>query len=148
LDGGSTRRKFCAYTEDNTFRSLGQLELRMAFTPNNCTATSRGSGQQLQARRYFSAGVLHCQSIRVSLCYELNSSAERNKRERERETNKRQVGEAHSLLITAILLSQRITCYCGKIVSLRMITNLRLADLGLTTAQQTSTGQNLRLTYT
>jgi hypothetical protein len=39
----------------------------------------------LQARRYFSAGVLHYHRMRVSPCYELLSSAERNKRERERE---------------------------------------------------------------
>jgi hypothetical protein len=30
------------------------------------------------------------------------------------------VGEAHSVLITAILLPQRLSCYCGKTVSLRM----------------------------
>jgi hypothetical protein len=73
----------------------------------------------------------------VSLCYEPISSAERNNREsaRERETSKRHVGEAHSVLITAILLPQRLSCYCGKIVSLRMLTNLRLADLRLTTGQ-------------
>jgi hypothetical protein len=67
----------------------------------------------------------------------------REKQERERETSKRHVGEAHSILITAILLLQRLSCYWGKIVSLRMLTNLRLADLRLTTAQQISTGQNL-----
>jgi hypothetical protein len=32
------------------------------------------------------AGVLHCQRMRVSLCYELTSSAERNKRERDKQT--------------------------------------------------------------
>jgi hypothetical protein len=64
-------------------------------------------------------------------------------RGRERETSKRHVGEAHSVLITAILLPQRLSCYWGKIVSLRMLTNLKLADLRLTTAQQRSTGQNL-----
>jgi hypothetical protein len=46
---------------------------------------------------------------------------------------KRHVGEAHSVLITAILLPQRLSCYWGKIVPLHM----------LTTAQQRSTGQNL-----
>jgi hypothetical protein len=82
--------------------------------------------------------------MRASLCYDLISSAERNKREREREKNKKQyVEEAHSVLITAILLPQRLSCYWGKIVSLRMLTNLRLADLRLSTAQQRSTGQNL-----
>jgi hypothetical protein len=45
--------------------------------------------------------------MRVSLCYELISSAERNKRERER-TSKRHVGEANSVLITVILLPQRL----------------------------------------
>jgi hypothetical protein len=64
-------------------------------------------------------------------------------REKERETSKRHVGEAHSVLTRAILLPQRLSCYWGKIVSLRMLTNLRLADLRLTTAQQRSTGQNL-----
>jgi hypothetical protein len=63
--------------------------------------------------------------------------------ERERETSKRHVGEAHSVLTAAILLPQRLSCYRGKSVSLRMLTYLRLADLRLTTAQQTSTGQNL-----
>jgi hypothetical protein len=81
--------------------------------------------------------------MRVSLCYELISSAERNKRDRERETSERHVGEAHSVLTTAILLPQRLSCYPDKIVSLRMLTNLRLVDLRLTTAQQKSTGQNL-----
>jgi hypothetical protein len=61
----------------------------------------------------------------------------------QRETSKRHVEEAHSVLTIAILLPQRLSCYWGKIVSLRMLTNLRLADLRLTTAQQRSTGQNL-----
>jgi hypothetical protein len=51
---------------------------------------------------------------------------------------------AHSVLTAAILLPQRLSCYWGKIVLLRMLTNLRLADLRLTTAQQRSTGQDLR----
>jgi hypothetical protein len=61
---------------------------------------------------------------------------------REKETGKLHEEEAHSVLITAILL-RRLSCYWGKIVSLRMLTNLRLADLRLTTAQQRFTGQNL-----
>jgi hypothetical protein len=52
-------------------------------------------------------------------------------------------GEAHSVLITAILLPQRLICCWGKIVSPRMLTNLRLSDLSLTTAQQRTTGQNV-----
>jgi hypothetical protein len=68
---------------------------------------------------------------------------ETSERERERETSKWQVREAHSVLITAILLPQHPRCYWGKIVSLRMIANLRLADLRLTIAQQRTTGQNL-----
>jgi hypothetical protein len=59
------------------------------------------------------------------------------------ETSKRNVGKAHSALITAILLPQHLSCYWGKIVSLRMLTNLRFADLGLPTAQQRYTGKNL-----
>jgi hypothetical protein len=104
---------------------------------------------QLYARQYISTGALHCQRMRVSLYYELISSADKNKRERERErerkreTRKRHVGVANSILIRTILLPQRLSCYWGKIVSLRMITNLRFADLRLTTAQQRSTGQNL-----
>jgi hypothetical protein len=47
------------------------------------------------------------------------------------------------LVITAILLPQRLSWCWGKIVSLRMHTNLRLVDLRLTTVQQRSTGQNL-----
>jgi hypothetical protein len=78
--------------------------------------------------------------MRASLCYELISSVER---ERERETNKRHVGEAHSVVTTAIQLPQRLSCYWGKIVSLRMLTNRRLAYLRLTTAQQRTTGQDL-----
>jgi hypothetical protein len=39
-----------------------------------------------------------------------------------RETNKRHVGEARSVLTAAILLPQRLS-YWGKIVSLRMLTN-------------------------
>jgi hypothetical protein len=56
----------------------------------------------------------------------------------QRETIKQHVGEAHSVLITVILLPKRLSCYWGRIVSLRM-----LADLRLTTAQQRTTGQNL-----
>jgi hypothetical protein len=59
------------------------------------------------------------------------------------ETSKRHVAEAHSALITAVLLPQGLSCYWDKIVSLRMITNLRLVDLRLSTAQQRSAGQNL-----
>jgi hypothetical protein len=59
-----------------------------------------------------------------------------------RETSKRHVGEAHSVL-TAILLPQRLSCYWFRIVSLRMLTNLWVVDLRLTTARQRSTGQNL-----
>jgi hypothetical protein len=80
--------------------------------------------------------------MRVSLCYEfilLQRETKERERERERKTRKRHVGEAHSVLITAILLPQCLSCYWGKIVS----ANLRLADLRLTTAQQRSTGQNL-----
>jgi hypothetical protein len=47
----------------------------------------------------------------------------------QRETSKRYVGEAHRVLITAILLPQRLSSYWGKIMSLRMLTNLRLAYL-------------------
>jgi hypothetical protein len=65
------------------------------------------------------------------------------KRERERETSKRHVGEAHSVIITAILLSQHVSCYWGKTVSLRMLTNHRFADLRLNTVQQRAIGQNL-----
>jgi hypothetical protein len=61
-------------------------------------------------------------------------------RERYRQTAR---GRSTQLLITAVLLPQRLSCYLGKIVSLRMLTNLRLADLRLNTAQQRSTGQNL-----
>jgi hypothetical protein len=68
---------------------------------------------------------------------------ETRERERERETSKLHVGEAHSVLITAIIFPQRPSCNWGKIVSLCMLANLRLADLRLTTAQQRSTGQNL-----
>jgi hypothetical protein len=46
---------------------------------------------------------------------------------RETEISKRHVGEARSVLVTAILLPQRLSCYWGKTVSLRMLTNLRLA---------------------
>jgi hypothetical protein len=56
----------------------------------------------------------------------------------QRETIKRHVGEAHSVLTAAILLPQRLSCYWGKIVSLRM-----LADLRLSIAQQRTTGQYL-----
>jgi hypothetical protein len=61
----------------------------------------------------------------------------------QRETSKRHVGEAHSALTTVIQFPQRLSCYWGKIVPLRMLTNLRFADLRLTTAQQRPTGQNL-----
>jgi hypothetical protein len=71
------------------------------------------------------------------------SLLQRETRERERETSKCHVREAHSMLITTVLLPQRLSCYWGKVVSLRMLTNLRLADLRLTTAQQRTTGQNL-----
>jgi hypothetical protein len=79
--------------------------------------------------------------MRASLCYELISSAVRNKRERGRGgTSKRYVGEAHSVLTTEILLPQRLSCYWARTVSLRM-----LADLRLPTAQQRTIGQNLPL---
>jgi hypothetical protein len=61
----------------------------------------------------------------------------------QRETSKWHVGEAHSVLITAILLPQRLSCCCDKAVSLRMLSNLRLGDLRPATAQQRTTGQNL-----
>jgi hypothetical protein len=48
-----------------------------------------------------------------------------NKRERERETSTLHVGETHSVLTTANILPRRLSyCYWGKIVSLRMFTNL------------------------
>jgi hypothetical protein len=46
----------------------------------------------------------------------------------QRETSRRHVGEAHSVLTTVILLTQRLSCYFGKIVSLRMLANLKLSD--------------------
>jgi hypothetical protein len=61
----------------------------------------------------------------------------------QRETSKQHVGKIQSVQTTAILLPQRLSCCWGKIVLLRMLTNLRLADLRPTTAQQRSTGQNL-----
>jgi hypothetical protein len=65
------------------------------------------------------------------------SSAERNDKGREKQAN-------GTWLKTAILLPQRLSCYSGKTVSLRMLTNLTIADLRLTTtAQQRTTGQNL-----
>jgi hypothetical protein len=67
---------------------------------------------------------------------------ETREREREKETRKRHVGGAHIVLTSVILLPQRPSCYWTKIVPLRMLTNLRLADLRLTTAQQRSTCQN------
>jgi hypothetical protein len=57
--------------------------------------------------------------------------------------SKRDVGEAHSILTTATLLSQRLSCYWGKIMALLMLTNLMIAGLRLTTAQRRSAGQNL-----
>jgi hypothetical protein len=72
------------------------------------------------------------------------TNVSRLKREtRECEKSKRLVVETRSVVTTAIILPQRLSCYCGKIVSLRMLTNLWLADLRVTTAQQRSTGQNL-----
>jgi hypothetical protein len=75
--------------------------------------------------------------------YELISSADRNYRERERGREREgwnkqpaRKSEAHGVLTTAILLPQRLSCRPGKIVSLRMLTDLRLADSRLTTAQQ------------
>jgi hypothetical protein len=47
----------------------------------------------------------------------------------QRETSKRHVGEAHSVLTAAILLHQRLSCW-GKIVSLRM----RVSTLSVLTA--------------
>jgi hypothetical protein len=72
-----------------------------------------------------------------------STNLSRLQRERERETCKLHVGEAHNVLITAILLPQRLSYYWDKREPLRMLTNLRLPDLLLTTAQQRSTGQNL-----
>jgi hypothetical protein len=57
----------------------------------------------------------------------------------QREISKRHVTEAHTVLITAILLPQRLSCYWGKIVSLRMLTDFRLP-----TAQQRTNGQNMQ----
>jgi hypothetical protein len=50
--------------------------------------------------------------------YAMKERRERNKRggKRERETSKRHVGEAHSALITAILLPQRLSCACSSIL--------------------------------
>jgi hypothetical protein len=53
--------------------------------------------------------------------------------------------EKHTIVLTTgILLPQGLSCYCGKIVSLSMLTNLRFADLRLNIAQQRPTGQNLQ----
>jgi hypothetical protein len=60
----------------------------------------------------------------------------------QRETSKRHMGVAQCVLITGIILPQRLSCYWGKTVSLRML-NHKLADLRLTIAQQRSTGQSL-----
>jgi hypothetical protein len=59
-------------------------------------------------------------------------------KERERERSKRHVGVAHSVLTAALLSPQRLSCYWGKTVSLRMP-----ADSCLRTAQQRTTGQDL-----
>jgi hypothetical protein len=64
-------------------------------------------------------------------------------REREGDRNKQTARGRNSALTTVILLPQRLSCYWGKIMSLRMLTNLRLADLILTAEQQRTTGQNL-----
>jgi hypothetical protein len=42
------------------------------------------------------------------------SRQQRETREKEGETSERHVGKAHSVLITAILLPQRLSCYWGK----------------------------------
>jgi hypothetical protein len=54
---------------------------------------------------------------------------ERRERESERTTSKRLVGEAYSILTTAIPLPQRLSWYWGKIVSLRMLIIFKLSDL-------------------
>jgi hypothetical protein len=76
-----------------------------------------------------------------------NKQERERERERERETSKRHVGVAHSALIRAVLIPQRLSCYWGKLVSLRMLTSLRLADLHLAIAQQRSTGQNIQMRF-
>jgi hypothetical protein len=63
---------------------------------------------------------------------------------RERERNKQTArGRSTQCTNNSDLLPQRLSCYWGEIVSLRMLISLRLVDLCLTTAQQRSTGQNL-----
>jgi hypothetical protein len=69
---------------------------------------------------------------------------EKRERQRERKTSKRHVGEAHSVLI---LLPQRLSCYRGKIVSLRMLTNLRLADLRLILRNRDPPAKICRVAY-
>jgi hypothetical protein len=62
------------------------------------------------------------------------------KRERNKQTER---GKSTQCTKAEILLPQRLNCYWRKIVSLRMLTNLRLPDLRLATEQQRSSGQNL-----
>jgi hypothetical protein len=77
------------------------------------------------------------------------SRLQRETREREWEREKQTArGRSSSVLITTILLPSRLSCFWGKIMSLRMLTNLRLADLRLTTEQQRSTAKICRPTCT
>jgi hypothetical protein len=104
--------------------------IHCSHSPKNCciaTAQLRYSVNVFWLYRH--GRVLHCQRMRVGLCYEL-----------QRETSKQHVGETHSVLTTAILLLQCLSCYWGTIVSLILGSP---TCLHLTTVQQRSTGQNL-----
>jgi hypothetical protein len=76
---------------------------------------------------------------------------EKQERERERERGKKrgrnkQTARGRSTQCTYYQRSYYLNVWVvnwGKIMSLRMLTNLRLAGLRLTTAQQRSSGQNL-----
>jgi hypothetical protein len=84
----------------------------------------------VQARRYCLTGGLHCLRMRASLCYELTSSAERNK-QTARGRSAQCTNNSDPITSTSELL-------------LRQNSVTAHADLRLTTAQQRSIAQNLQ----
>jgi hypothetical protein len=58
---------------------LGKLKKKI----NASSGLEPATFHLVEGRRYSSADVLHCQRMRVSLCYEFISSAERNEREKQ-----------------------------------------------------------------
>jgi hypothetical protein len=76
------------------------------------------SARMVHARRYFLVGVLHCQRMRVTLCYELISSADWNKQTaRGRSTQCNNNSDPVTLTSELLLRQNSVTSHARRIAS-------------------------------